>query len=66
MRFGYWAMELAVKLTVTPSSAPIYCSSEADVNAPSMAISSCFSPFDWKSQMEKRLGLVWPKLDFIV
>ena len=30
--FGYWAVGLEAKLTATPSSAPIYHSSEADGN----------------------------------
>jgi len=53
MRLEYWAVGLAFELTVVPSSALIYCSLEADVIAWSIAISSCFYPFDLKIQMKK-------------
>ena len=64
MRIGYSAVGLASKLTVAPSSAPIYCSLEANVNAPSMVISSCFSPFDSKSQTKKKAGIILARIEF--
>ena len=55
MMFGYWVVVLAAELSVIHSSAPIYRSLESNVYAPSMAIPSCFSLFDWKSLTKKSL-----------